>query len=165
MLREASANDRDAIVSLINRAFAVESFFKSGPRINPEMLEQMMQDGRFLLLSDKNEILACVFVKVTGERGYLGTLSVDPGRQKSGLGTRMMREAEDYFRAAGCNVVDIRNRQRKAGAAGDLSQVRLRRNRDRVGRGDPERHASGSLRYYVEGAVARRRRLARKSYK
>ncbi len=108
VVREASTNDRDSIVPLINRAFAVESFFKSGPRVTPEMLEQMMQDGKFLLLSDKNEIVACVFVKVTGERGYLGTLSVDPGRQKSGLGSRMMREAEDYFRAAGCTVVDIR---------------------------------------------------------
>ncbi len=108
VIREATADDVDVIVSLINRAFAVESFFKSGDRINPEMLRQMMQDGKFLLLNEKNETVACVFVKVTGERGYLGTLSVNPDRQKSGLGTRMMREAEDYFRAAGCKVVDIR---------------------------------------------------------
>jgi ribosomal protein S18 acetylase RimI-like enzyme len=106
-IREATADDVDAIVALINRAFAVESFFKSGPRINSEMLQQMMQDGKFLLLIDKDETAACVFVKVMGERGYLGTLSVDPDRQKSGLGARMMREAEDYFRA-GCKVVDIR---------------------------------------------------------
>jgi ribosomal protein S18 acetylase RimI-like enzyme len=108
LVREASAHDVDAIVSLINRAFAVESFFKSGDRINPEMLRQMMQDGKFLLLTGHAGIVACVFVKVTGERGYLGTLSVDPNRQKSGLGGRMMREAEDYFRSAGCTVVDIR---------------------------------------------------------
>ncbi len=108
VIREATADDVDVIVSLINRAFAVESFFKSGDRINPEMLRQMMQDGKFLLLNEKNETVACVFVKVTGERGYLGTLSVNPDRQKSGLGTRMMREAEDYFRAAGCKAVDIR---------------------------------------------------------
>ncbi|HUK43004.1 MAG TPA: GNAT family N-acetyltransferase [Candidatus Bathyarchaeia archaeon] len=98
----------EAIVSLINRAFAVTSFFRSGNRTNPEQVRQMMQDGKFLLLSDKGEIVACVFVKVTGERGYLGTLSVDPARQRSGLGARMMREAEDYFRAAGCKLIDIR---------------------------------------------------------
>jgi ribosomal protein S18 acetylase RimI-like enzyme len=107
-VREASPNDVDAIVSLINRAFAVESFFKSGDRINPEMLQQMMQEGSFLLLADRADIVACVFVKVTGERGYLGTLSVDPARQRLGLGARMMSEAEDHFRAAGCKVVDIR---------------------------------------------------------
>jgi predicted N-acetyltransferase YhbS len=39
---------------------------------------------------------------------YVGTLSVDPARQKSGLGGRMMREAEDYCRNAGCKALDIR---------------------------------------------------------
>src|SRR5208282_5593390 len=96
--RQASADDVDAIVALINRAFAVERFFKSGDRTNPEQVRQMMHEGKFLLLADKDGIDACVFVKVTGERGYLGTLSVDPARQKSGLGARMMREAEAYFR-------------------------------------------------------------------
>ena len=107
-LRTATVGDVDAIASLINRAFAVERFFKSGDRTDPEQVRQMMRDGRFLLLHDGVELVACVFVKVTGKRGYLGTLSVDPARQKSGLGRRMMHEAEDYFRAAGCNVVDIR---------------------------------------------------------
>ena len=107
-LLTASVGDVDAIASLINRAFAVERFFKSGDRTDPEQVRQMMRDGRFLLLHDGVELVACVFVKVTGKRGYLGTLSVDPARQKSGLGRRMMHEAEDYFRATGCNVVDIR---------------------------------------------------------
>jgi ribosomal protein S18 acetylase RimI-like enzyme len=108
VLREAAADEVDAIVLLINRAFAIESFFKSGDRTNPEQVRKMMQDGKFLLLIDGGAIVACVWLKITGERGYLGTLSVDPERQKSGLGTRMMREAEEYFRAAGCKVVDIR---------------------------------------------------------
>jgi len=34
-------------------------------------------------------------------------LSVDPARQKSGLGRRMMGEAETYLRAAGCKTLDI----------------------------------------------------------
>ncbi len=106
--RQASADDVGAIAALINRAFAVERFFKSGDRTNPEQIQQMMHEGKFLLLADKDGIDACVFVKVTGERGYLGTLSVDPARQKSGLGARMMREAEAYFRATGCKAVDIR---------------------------------------------------------
>ncbi len=106
--REASGDDTDAIVALINRAFAVESFFKTGDRTNLAQVQQMMQDGRFLLLMDGTAIAACVWLKITGERGYLGTLSVDPERQRSGLGARMMRESENYLRAAGCDVVDIR---------------------------------------------------------
>jgi N-acetylglutamate synthase-like GNAT family acetyltransferase len=108
VVREASLSDIPRIVSLINRAFAVEYFFKSGDRTNPEQVQQMMQDGKFLLLTDQDEMVACMFVKVTGDRGYLGTLSVDPARQKSGLGRRMMHEAEGYCRNAGCNALDIR---------------------------------------------------------
>lgn len=108
VLREASAADVEAIVLLINRAFAVERFFKNGDRTTPEQVRQMLQDGKFLLLHDGAELIACVFVKVTGERGYLGTLSVEPKWQRSGLGRRMMAEAEAYFRASGCKVVDIR---------------------------------------------------------
>lgn len=108
VLREASHDDIDALVSLINRAFAVESFVVKGDRINPELARQMMQEGRFLLLYAGAKLVACAFVKVTGERGYLGTLSVDPARQRAGIGSRMMRGAEDYLRAAGCKVVDIR---------------------------------------------------------
>ena len=107
-LREASTADLDAIVGLINRAFAVERFFKNGDRTDAEMVRQNLEEGKFLLLSDKDEIVACIFVKLMGERAYLGTLSVDPAKQKSGVGSRMMQEAEEYCRAAGCKVLDIR---------------------------------------------------------
>jgi GNAT superfamily N-acetyltransferase len=107
-LRKAAPADLDAIVLLINRAFAVERFFKNGDRTNQEQVRQMMGDGKFLVLTHKDGIAACIFVKITGARAYLGTLSVDPGRQKSGLGSRLMREAEDYCRAAGCKALDIR---------------------------------------------------------
>jgi len=108
VVREASHSDVPRIVSLINLAFAVERFFKSGDRTDPEQVQQMMQDGKFLLLTEEDEMVACMFVKVAGDRAYLGTLSVDPARQKSGLGGRMMREAEDYCRNAGCKALDIR---------------------------------------------------------
>ena len=108
ILREASPEDNEAIISLINRAFAVEDFFKSAPRINPEMLDEMMQAGKFLLLIENRELVACMFVKITGERGYLGTLSVEPTRQRQGLGAKMMHEAEEYFCEAGCRFLDIR---------------------------------------------------------
>ncbi len=108
VLREASADDVDAIVTLINRAFAIERFFKSGDRINPEQVQEMIQNGKFLLLIDGTAMVACVWLEITGNRGYLGTLSVDPERQRLGLGARMMREAENYFRAAGCKAIDIR---------------------------------------------------------
>jgi ribosomal protein S18 acetylase RimI-like enzyme len=108
VVREAVPADAPQIVLLINRAFQVERFFKNADRTNLEQVQQMMQDGTFLLLVDRNEIAACIFVKLTGDRAYLGTLAVDPGRQRSGVGTRTMQEAENYCRVAGCTALDIR---------------------------------------------------------
>ena len=35
-------------------------------------------------------------MKLNGERVYIGMLAVDPAQQKSGIGSRMMHEAEDF---------------------------------------------------------------------
>jgi N-acetylglutamate synthase-like GNAT family acetyltransferase len=107
-VREATASDLLEIVSLINRAFEVERFFKAGDRTDAETVWQNMRDGKFLVLREGELMIACVWMKITGDRAYLGTLSVDPSRQKSGMGARMMREAESYARANGCRVLDIR---------------------------------------------------------
>src|ERR1700751_5469194 len=92
-VREASPSDIPQIVSLINRAFAVERFFKNADRTNPEQVRENMNEGKFLLLNEGDDFVACVWIKRKGERAYLGTLAVDPARQRSGLGSRMMREA------------------------------------------------------------------------
>ena len=42
-----------------------------------------------------------------GERGYFGRLAVEPSRQRSGVGSRLIRAAEDDCRAAGCRLMDL----------------------------------------------------------
>ena len=59
-VRLAQASDIPQIVALINRAFAVERFFKNGDRTNPEQLREMMAAGKFLLLLEEYELVACV---------------------------------------------------------------------------------------------------------
>jgi GNAT superfamily N-acetyltransferase len=108
VLRKAVQDDVPNIVTLINRAFSVEKFFKSGERTDIAQVADMMRNGEFLLLSDAGALIACVFVRITGERAYAGTLAVEPSQQKAGIGRRMMSEAEDYARARGCEVLDIR---------------------------------------------------------
>lgn len=107
-VRVAGPGDRAQIVSLINRAFEVEHFFKSGARTDAETVQQNMKDGTYLVLHDADRMIACVWIRITGDRAYMGTLSVDPARQRSGIGARMMREAETYARARDCRVLDIR---------------------------------------------------------
>ena len=107
-VREAEPKDLPQIVSLINRAFDVERFFKAGDRTDAKTVQQNMDDGAFLVLDDGDEMIACIWIRITGDRAYLGTLAVDPSRQKSGLGARMMQEAEAYASAKECKAIDIR---------------------------------------------------------
>lgn len=107
-IREATPSDIPQIVDLINRAFAVTRVFRKGDRTNAAQVRDMMDAGKFLLLTNQDAIVACVYLRLKDARAYLGTLSVDPAEQKRGIGTRMMRHAEEYCRDAGCTAIDIR---------------------------------------------------------
>jgi N-acetylglutamate synthase-like GNAT family acetyltransferase len=107
-LRLADAGDTEALVRLINQAFAVEKIVIEGERIDSEKVRALFETGNFLLLYEAEQLVGCVYVEVKGKRGYLGLLGVRPARQKSGFGRRLTTAAEDYFRKAGCEAVDLR---------------------------------------------------------
>lgn len=106
--RLATDADIDSIVSLVNRAFVIEKFFKSGDRTDAADTAAQLREGNFLLLLADGRIIACVFVKQTGDRLYAGVLAADPDWKVPGVGTRMMDETEKFARAAGCKWMDIR---------------------------------------------------------
>lgn len=106
-VRTASPADIPAIVQLVNAAYAIETFF-GGTRTDAEEVADLMQKGVFLVAqSAAGPLLACVYTEVRGERGYFGMLSVEPSRQGSGLGRRMVEAAEELCRSHGCKYVDI----------------------------------------------------------
>ncbi len=107
-IRSAISSDVEAIVRLVNAAFLVERFFIERDRTNPEMVRGLMKKGKFLLAEDGPSLVGCVYVELQGENGYLGMLSVDPARQRSGIGRQVIAAAEDYFRGAKCRSSDLR---------------------------------------------------------
>ncbi len=107
-VRKAKVAQADAIAGLINRAFAVERFFIDGDRINPDQVRQLFSSGEFLVAHDDNALVGCVYVEKRGERSYLGLLSIDPARQGSGLGSRLMAAAENHAQGMGSHVMDLR---------------------------------------------------------
>ena len=106
--RTAVLADVEALARLINSAFRVEQPFIEGDRINPDGVHAYLGKGKFLLAEDAAGLTGCVYVELRGDRGYLGLLGVDPQRQGSGLGRKLMDAAEKFFREAGCVVVDLR---------------------------------------------------------
>jgi GNAT superfamily N-acetyltransferase len=108
-VRLAEPHDLDAIMAVINAAFRkAESFFIDRDRLDLETTRSLMEKGKFLVGDDGGTIPACVYIELRGERAYLGLLSVDPQRQKTGLGTTLMNAAEDFCRKSGCRFIDLR---------------------------------------------------------
>ncbi len=106
--RVASPADAEALAALINAAFRVELPFIEGDRTNPNGVRAYMEKGKFLLAEHAAGLAGCVYVEIRGDRGYLGLLGVDPQRQGTGLGRKLMNAAENYFREAGCRGIDLR---------------------------------------------------------
>jgi N-acetylglutamate synthase-like GNAT family acetyltransferase len=110
-VRRATAADVPVLVQVINRAYRVEAFFVTGDRVTPSQVEERFRRPQavFLVIDDDapGRLAGCVFVEVRQERGYFGLLSVDPDRQKQGLGRALVQAAEEHCRAAGCRHIDL----------------------------------------------------------
>lgn len=107
-LRIAAPPELEAVTRLINLAFEVERFFIEGDRITIDAVRELAAKGSFLLAEDETGIAGCVYVEPRGERAYLGLLSVDPSRQRTGIGARLIEAAENHSRHARCRFMDLR---------------------------------------------------------
>lgn len=96
------------IASLVNLAFLVERFFIERDRTSPAAVCDLMKKGKFLLAGDGKNIFGCIYMEQRGERGYFGMLSVDPSRQRMGVGRLLVDTVEKYFREAGCKMSDLK---------------------------------------------------------
>ena len=107
-MRTAKEGDADAIARLVNTAFLVEQFFIERDRTNPATVRGLMEKGKFLLAEDAPNLVGCVYFERRGERGYFGMLSIDPSRQRMGVGRRLVDAVEKIFRDAGCKFCDLK---------------------------------------------------------
>ena len=107
-IRLATTADAPQITAVINAAFRIaEGFFIDGNRITEAEVQESLNKGAFLVAEDGGKLKGCVYVELRGERSYFGLLSVDPTLQQSGLGSRLMSEAEKYCRERGSHAMDI----------------------------------------------------------
>jgi len=106
-IREASPADITVLVPLVNRAFEIEKFFSGADRTDADEMLRMMNDGVYLVSEDEQGASGCVYVKINEAAGYFGMLAVDPNRQKSGLGAKLIAAAEEFARKRGCSVMEI----------------------------------------------------------
>jgi predicted N-acetyltransferase YhbS len=104
-LRTAGPEDAAAIMETINLAFQVERQFFSEDRISLSGVSEHLQKGTFILAENESILVGCIYTEVRDEKGYFGLLSVAPSEQGKGLGGRLITEAEDLCREAGCRLM------------------------------------------------------------
>ena len=124
MPRIATVQEAADLARIINEAFVVEVFFKIGDRTSADEIAALMHaGGEFLVLDDSEpgtanvepgtrnpepgSISGCVYLETQGDRAYFGMLSIDPARQRQGLGPRLIDAAEARARERGCRFMDI----------------------------------------------------------
>ncbi|PWT90392.1 MAG: GNAT family N-acetyltransferase [Blastocatellia bacterium] len=105
-IRLATRRDAEAITKIINTAFAIaEGFFIDGDRITLEEVIASLSKGEFLIAEDVHGLVGCVYLEPQGERAYLGLLSVDPSRQQTGLGSQLLKAAEEHRASQGSKSI------------------------------------------------------------
>ena len=124
--RPAVPADAPGLVLFVNAAYRGDSS-KRGWTTEADLLDgQRTDDGKMsemiegdgsrveLAFDDAGRLAACVYLRKEASGAcYLGMLTVDPGRQASGLGRRMLAHSEEVAKAWGCDrvrmtVIDVR---------------------------------------------------------
>jgi GNAT superfamily N-acetyltransferase len=109
--RKATLKDIQELNTLVNMAYrgevsktgwTTEAHLIEGQRTEPSALKEMMEAGHFELAFDGEELVACVYVKKeTPTVLYIGMLTVKPSAQSRGLGTMLMKCADNLGREWG----------------------------------------------------------------
>ena len=124
--RPATLTDIPALIALVTSAYrgdaskqgwTTEADMLDGQRIDAEALRHDMErtDSRILLAVQNDKLLACAHVAIEDGTGYFGMFAVSPDQQGSGVGKRMMAEAERLARedwglpGMRMTVIDIRD--------------------------------------------------------
>jgi ribosomal protein S18 acetylase RimI-like enzyme len=74
-----------------------------------------MQPEMFLVACSDGRIIATVMAGYDGHRGWINYLAVHPNHQRTGIGRRMMDEAELRLRAKGCPKINLQVRSANSG--------------------------------------------------
>jgi N-acetylglutamate synthase-like GNAT family acetyltransferase len=108
-IRVAESKDARDLVRVINGAFQkAEGFVIDRDRIDLETVRSLMEKGTFLLAEEEGGLAGCVYLEPPGKRMYLGLLSVDPARQKAGLGSMLLQAAEQKCSQDGSDFIDLK---------------------------------------------------------
>lgn len=99
-------NDRESVIRILESSFIIVS-----PHNNPadsiDRKVKQMDDLFFVAETVKGEVIGTVMVGYDGHRGWIYSLSVDPKHRGKGIGTSLLRFAEEKLSSLGCPKVNL----------------------------------------------------------
>jgi ribosomal protein S18 acetylase RimI-like enzyme len=106
-IRPFEQQDETAVVELWNECGLVVPWNDPFRDIQRKIA---VQPDMFLVGCREAQLIATVMVGYDGHRGWINYLAVQPQHQGTGIGRRMMDEAEVILRAAGCPKINLQGR-------------------------------------------------------
>jgi len=110
-IRPFEPSDSDAVVQLWTDCGLVVPW--NDPRKDIQR-KLSVQSEMFLVGCSDIHLIASVMAGYDGHRGWINYLAVHPEHRNSGIGRRMMEEAEDLLRAASCPKINLQVRSSNA---------------------------------------------------
>ena len=110
-IRPFDPNDQESVVQLWTACGLVVPWNNPHRDIQRKL---KIQPEMFLVACADGQIIATVMGGYDGHRGWINYLAVHPQHRHSGIGRRMMAEAESILRSAGCPKINLQVRTKNA---------------------------------------------------
>ncbi len=107
-VRSYRPDDRESLVSLWDRVFPDDPPWNAPDRMIENKLR--VQSELLLVAEDDRSLVGAVMAGFDGTRGWMYHLAVAPERRSQGIGTTLVRAAEDGLRELGCPKVNLQVR-------------------------------------------------------
>lgn len=118
MITKVTSQDIPSLTALINSAYrgetskkgwTTEAHLLEGKRTTEEELAEIIQDPKntFLKYTDNEQIIGSVLLVEKEDQLYVGMLTVSPELQNSGIGKKMLAEAEVHAKTLGLSTLGM----------------------------------------------------------
>ena len=101
----ADARHRDAVVALWTATFGyTEPRNAPGTSIDRKVA---WDDGLFFVATNASRVVGTVMAGYDGHRGWIYSLAVDVSARREGIGSKLLRHAEDALTRLGCMKINL----------------------------------------------------------
>ncbi len=116
MITKSTLQDIPALTTLINSAYrgetskkgwTTEAHLLEGKRTDEQEMTEIFQNPKNTILkfTENDKIIGSVLLVEKGRQLYLGMLTVSPELQNSGIGKKLLAEAENHAKSLGLSSI------------------------------------------------------------